>query len=380
MKFKIKNFTREYWDGFVDLINTHWKKNHPITNRKLFDWQYRGFSSSDDKYSSKILIHNNNVVGFRGVIPGLYQVKDNAEFKIIQGAAFAMALISPDYRGSGLGYLKMFNSVHKTYPILVTCGANTNTTVPINLKLGFTYLQRLNRYVIPLDPLGYQKLLSKQVKLDDIQEWFNNTIINDYSFESVNNDVEELEYIWKQSTADLGLFGIFRNKDFWKWRYLDSQGFKYHIFGGIKEGGIIVARIEPVLDENHLSYNNLKVLRIIEAIPYNSDVWEGIEDKQFISLLSKILKWGLLNNCCAADFQCSNIRMSNCFKKVGFKIISNKCDIYDLINIPEVFQPIKFNASPINAMWRIKLHDNIKIQPDDTYIVKSDGDMDRPNN
>jgi GNAT superfamily N-acetyltransferase len=97
---EIKNFDYAYWDDFVDLINTHWKKDHPIINQELFEWQHSGFGNNKGSHHSKILLVDGKLEGFRGVIPVDFQIGNN----VCNGCAFAIWIITPDYRGKGLGY------------------------------------------------------------------------------------------------------------------------------------------------------------------------------------------------------------------------------------------------------------------------------------
>ena len=85
---RLKTLAYEYWSEFVDLIDDFWSKDHPIINRSLFDWQYKGFGHNSNFELFKILLIDGKMEGFRGVIPGLYHVPNSN--LIHEGGTFSM--------------------------------------------------------------------------------------------------------------------------------------------------------------------------------------------------------------------------------------------------------------------------------------------------
>jgi hypothetical protein len=85
-----------------EIHHTHVRENHPICQEPLFDWLYSGFGNSSKKVSSLLLVDDGEVVGFRGVIPQLYQVPVNKRMEILQGGSYAMWNIRQDIEGLGL--------------------------------------------------------------------------------------------------------------------------------------------------------------------------------------------------------------------------------------------------------------------------------------
>lgn len=382
-EISITNYSKKYHLEFKRLIEQHWKVNHPILNDELFFWQYKGFGFYSDYSLFKLLFINGRMEGFRGMIPGLYQIFLNKPKPVVlPGGSFAMWLVSPKFRGKGLGY-RLMKEVESECNVLVSLGSNLKTSVPIYLKNNFNLLRALNRYVIPLDIEGYVKLLNFTLNDEEysiVKRWYDTININsNCKIAFIAPDVKKLHEMWIESTEGINLFALYRNSDFWKWRYIESPGYKYYFFGDSLSVGIVVARFETVYAPKKDELNGLKVLRIIEIIPYNRNVWNGKRVQDIADLLSCVLNWGYRNGCCAADFQCSSTRLESVLTKVGFR---KQDDQYkpNTCSLAGMFQPLVYQPSPINALWRVIYNSETKkLIPHDTYLVKSDNDMDRPN-
>ena len=83
---------------------------------------------------------------------------------VLPGGSIATWLVSPKFRGKGLGY-RLIKEVESEFNVLVSLGSNLKTSVPIYLKNNFSLLRVLNRYVIPLDIKGYVKLLNFKLSM-----------------------------------------------------------------------------------------------------------------------------------------------------------------------------------------------------------------------
>jgi len=176
------------------------------------------------------------------------------------------------------------------------------------------------------------------------------------------------------------LFSLYRSAEFWKWRYVDSPGFSYLFFGEPQNVGIVVARIEKVYCPERKDIHQLKVLRIIEVFPFDARVWNGRQLDDMVGLIMGVLSWAKEQGCCALDFQCSTRRLDELLFKVEFKLQGFDY-LPGICSLAGLFQPFKLKPSPINALWKINYPNGEKqnVDPFDTYIVKSDNDMDRTN-
>ena len=88
---KIVHYDDKYWNLVKEFIEKNWRKDHPMCNEKLSNWQYRGFGKNAQKHKTFLLFNNSELIGFRGTIPALFQVPlDKGEMKIVTGGSSSM--------------------------------------------------------------------------------------------------------------------------------------------------------------------------------------------------------------------------------------------------------------------------------------------------
>ena len=373
-------------EGYADQVRAfiarHWSATHPIIDPSLFDWQYKGFGPLSDYSTFKVVVDGKGELkGFRGVIPGIYQVPAKGgygiEFK--NGGSGAMWMIEESLRGQGLGF-QLFKTLEQRCEVIVGLGSNIKSAIPFYKKAHFTILPALRRYILPLNNDLFPALCSQEILSSNLKNW-TSSIFPHFSkpAEPTNPTVEALEVLWIKSTHPIQLFGLYRNREFWKWRYKNSCGYQYLFFGDPATEGVIVAHLDYINKAEKQELDGKKVLRIIEIIPKSSSTWNGEKDIVMEKLLRGALTWAIQQECLAADFQFSSDRLENLLFYTGFK----RQDINygpSICSLAGLFDPFRFRPAPINAHWRIMRDgERLAIDPKDTYIVKSDNDMDRPN-
>ena len=374
MTFYVRLYQDDDLSKFVELINDQWMKNHVILHKPLFDWQFGGFGYENKKIRSLVLFDNDHMIGFRGIIPGLYQVPlVDGTMQISKGGSNAMWIVHSDYRGKKLG-LKLHLKAQKIFPVITGAGSKINTSVPFYLKSGFHMMKSLYRYIIPLNIKGYKKLLIEDVQLNDIIVWSKECDISKNSIKPCNIDLMALSMLWKQVTFPLQLFSLYRNEEFWRWRYIENIGFQYLMFGDPSDSGVIVARIETADIEDS---KQIKVFRIIEIIPKSEQAWIYKGEKKIESLLSGVLKWAQNEGCVTADFFSSNMRFNKFLTNIGFR---NQLKGKEVLSLVPMFSPFCTVVKLINVLYKINLPEYDFIRPnfESTYMVKSENDMDRP--
>ncbi|ALA44189.1 MULTISPECIES: GNAT family N-acetyltransferase [Paenibacillus] len=361
------------YESLVAFMRINWSPEHAIYNKELFDWQYR--IDENGLSESLLLIDNGCIEGFLGVIPSEYS-SNGEQYK---GISFAMWIVSEKYRNSGLGIMLM-KEAEKYNSVCVTLGCNLQV-VPMYERMGYSYSDHLNRYIIPLDANGYVNLLNDSFDHSVIGQWISGVeerLIHSYS-PILNITGEELEQLYIKSIQHRFSLSQYRSASFWEWRYINSAGYKYLFFGDSTAEGIVIARLDRVYAPEG-STHGTKVLRIIEIIPANAEVWEGIADHRLIEMVSGVLSWARDQGCVAADFQLSSNRLEHVLESIGFKkqnidYTPKECGLAGL------FQPFRYRVNPINFVWKIKKNEGYfqNTEVNDIYLVKTDGDMDRPN-
>lgn len=394
----IEPYKNNDFPELVSFLKNNWAQNHVLYNKDLFDWQYR----IRETQASFLMREGNSIIAFLGNIPGIYyvnpvrelarsiipririgRINPVASYRVfsngvkrsrVAGVGLTMWAVDKKYQQSGLGVM-LIRETEKKYPVMLTLGSSREV-VSLYQKMGFSYESSLKRYVLPLDTDGYLALLPEQVDRNIILRWQKNIFDN-----IAKSAVERIPYpailesFFIKSIEGKIAFSLLRDADFWQWRYIKSPGFKYIFFGDHEKEGVIVARVEKIIDEK---LNGLCVCRIIELIPASPEVWDGLVDDNFVKLLQGVLRWAREQGCVACDFQCSSARLEPVLFKVGFRkqgegYSPSECALAGR------FQPLQFRAKPINFLWKIMDKGMpVAIKSDDTYFVKSDCDMDRP--
>ncbi len=371
---KIVNYSDSDFEELVSFLQKNWAPKHAIYDKSLFDWQYR--IHEEDNCQSLLMKENGSIVGFLGNIPSKYSMNGD----LIRGIGLTMWVIDEKYRTSGLGVM-LLREAEKKNPACLTLGCNLEVA-PMYQRMGYSYSPSLNRYVIPLYAEAYMKLLKIAVDQVIIEQWADKVHSSLRATISPNGDIkpEQLEQLFHNSISGKFSFYQQRNASFWKWRYLNSEGYRYVLFGNPLDSGVVVARIDRLYDPANEEMHGLKVLRMIELIPRSSEVWSGEDDSGFRKLVAGVLAWAKQNGCVAADFQISNNKLEHILTHAGFRL-QNPDYTPDENGLAGLFQPFRHRVNPINFVWKTRdvQGQATSISINDTYFVKSDCDMDRPN-
>jgi hypothetical protein len=379
MDLQLRQYEEDDWEK-VRKFHLETRGQHPFCQKNLFDWQFRGFGDEKKKTRSLVLLDNGKVIGFRGIIPGLYQVPSGRNgMDILPGGSLAFWTLMKEYRGQRLGF-KMHQEAQTLLNVISGAGSDPKTSVPIYLKNGFSVLDSMNRFIMPLNARGFEKLLAEKVEIRNVQDWVDQLLgMKNREIYPSSPDIDAMASVWEETTFPLQIFSLYRNAEFWKWRYLESEGFKYFFFGDVSVTGTIIGRMEQVLADEDRELDKKKVFRIIEIIPPNSQTWNGQVDNSLVELIQSVLQWALEQGCLAADFYCSSTRFEPLMKAVGFKMQEYE-ENSPICSLALMFQPLKYKTLPINALFRIETRQGELLRQDfyDTYMVKSENDMDRP--
>jgi len=377
---EIRFYRESDWEGVRSFLHDNWRQDHPMCRKELFDWQHRGFGYKEGEASSLVMVHGDQIVGFRGAIPGLYQVPlRNGEMEIVKGGCGPMWMVHADFRG--MQSFKMYLKTLEMFPVMTAAGISLRTSMKFHLRHRFVVLDAMRRYLLPIDAAGFRELLSQRVGVDEIEARFQGMSRNQETvIGPVDPDIDRVAASWVRATFPRQTFSLYRNAEFWKWRYLDSRGFDYLFFGDPDHDGTIVARVERIVAPDREELNGTRVLRIIEILPSDDPTRNGTAERRLSELIRAVLGWAASQECLMADFQCSSTRFEPLLRGLGF-IEQNRHVDEPICSVPSLFQPLGDAFRPINMAYRVDLPDHrvAEFGWEDTYMIKSESDQDRPN-
>jgi GNAT superfamily N-acetyltransferase len=361
----LRPYAETDWESMRLFIFSQWGLHHPMADRSLFDWQFRGFGHAREALRSILLFVDGRLAGFRGLIPGLYQVPFRDGMRILPGASLAMWMIDPEFRGRGLGRI-MHGEAERLCPVLTGAGSNPRTSVPIYLQSGFEVLDAMHRHVAVLEAekcrarFGERSAKIRPVSLGRTR------VLHPSAPEP-----ELLAEIWRGSAFEAGFFSLFRDGQFWRWRILESPGFRYGVFVDPEGSGFLTARVEPLVDPLSKAGDSGSVLRVIDLVPASPATWNGAPDVPFGRFLAGCLAWARETGCIAADHHCSSGVFGPLLEASGFVAETLPGEKAPLL--PRIFNG-EGPGRPINALARAP----VPVSFERTCMVKSDNDMDRP--
>ena len=392
--YKIVPYESSYYESFKKLSESFPEfqpSNYIYHTQEIFEYLYRGFGHNDS--SSLIIINNNNeVLGFRGAIPSLYQLPiDDSNYEIIKGNGITGWIMKQDTSlPKGIG-LKLHTLVQESSNLPVAACFGGETSLQVYKMNKFNIIDNLNRYVIPLNNKNYKSVINSEHDSDLIDIWseeVDNSMRKKELCKPNKINANELEKLWIKVSKYKKIFGLYKNRDYWNWRYINCPYYEYLFFGDPKETGIIIARIEKIfnfknnstieIDKNDSVYNK-KIFRIIEIIPSDIEPWKENISNNFNSLLLSVLNWAKSEGCIAADFQFSNVLFNKQLANAGFKNQNAQYEPPEC-SLAGLFQPYKQKVYPINVAWKLN-HENISREDFKymtPYFTKSDVAGDYP--
>jgi len=337
----ILDLSKDKYEEFMLFVKKFWRNNHPIFSKKFQDWLLFDLNNN---YKTKLNIEDGKIIGVF-ILNELKFYNNNSYENGIETSFLVTDQTNPN---SNIYFLK---NISENYKNIISGNVNTKTYLPIAKNLNYDF-HILNRYVVSLESNSYTNVNN-----------FN--FLNNKYTKPIEIDFQKLSILFKQIMISNNIFTIFKDSNYFSWRYQKIPYQKYLFFGNYDDG-IIICRIEKINNSNH------NVLRIIEVLPVSINVWEGkdntIEYTKFKLLFNSVLNYAKSKNCIIADFYISFDFLKFFLEDNNFiNIINNKN-----YNCPKIFFDTTLKCDDINF---ISKSDNKKI-----YYVKSNTDTDFPNN
>lgn len=374
---KIVRYEARYWPALRRFLATHWRADHPLTRRRLFDWQYAG-DDPERCGASRLMLDGQRIVAFLGVIPGAYRFDQQR----VDGAALALWLVHPALRSRGLGVF-LLRDVETEFALTLCLGINPSV-VPIYQRSGYAYATSLRRWVVALQPETATLFRAGWPSGFASGETPANCAFAEGGAPIAPQrviDARGLALAWQLllESGAAPTIALARGESFWRWRYTESRGFRYRQFGDASRSAALIARVEKIVAPATPALDRREVLRVIEIVPARADVWRGEMCGETTALLRGVLAWARRRGVLLADFQCSHGLFGATLQSAGF--VEQRADAAQA-TFPRVFQPLRYDVPPINFAWRVRedlAGGAAWRDPDQLHLLKSDGDMDRPN-
>ena len=356
------------WPKVRELIESEWEAHHPVSEQDFFIWQHSGFGSNRGLHNTALAFANDELIGMRGVIPGVYQIFDSdGKLRILEGGSFAMWIVAKDFRGKGVGGA-LLSHCEANLGITVAVGSNESTSVPIYLKAGYKRIKGLHHWFNVFHPDGL-KLIWGSAETQNFTAERKGRISTELLDVS---DPVFLAKLWEQFTVENRVTGLHRNAEFWTWRYLQHPKFRYYLHSNVAGTAVSVSRIEDV----DLEGKKRKVLRLIEIIPVAEGTNLSNVNEADLRFIEAVLDWGRSRGCIAADFRSTQFERYLFLRDAGFTLNKYESETAEM-GFAGQLDPLDYGARPINVHWKVNAP--IKIGKAKLYISKADNDMDRPN-
>ncbi len=295
--------------------------NHILTNQEFFEWQFvkSGFQNWIVKKDEKI-------VGHVGIINPPFII--NGQNKRV--GFWACLMIREDLRSHGLGVF-LNREIEKEMDIAYSTGINQEG---MKLFRGLKWVEAGNMYRWIIKLFIQTENQAKEITTFD----------------------ESWDKSWKQIKKRF-IATVNRSSAYLNWRFTNHPKIKYKAFGiKSKDGydGYIILRLEE---------GEMRAVRIVDFVAYDEQA-----EKE---LLKMALNYANENKVDFLDFFCSSKIYAKSLTDLGFNDSDDETPVFIL--------PIDNSRKYINWAYKI-INPELNIKPGDWFIVKADGDKDRPQN
>jgi len=306
---------------------------------------------------------NGTVVGFIGLIPGLF----HAFGKTVTGVYPTAWLVHPDYRATGLGP-QMIRRIMARFPMVVGTAARPKAQAVLK-ALGYRYLHDIPRWVGVLEPTGAsqlclgeereirQTMAGRKIRLRHNQG--NLKCLEGFSaFETPMDD------LWSRLVSRMAVSAS-RGSAYMNWRYVRHPVFQYRytVLGSPSRWeGVAVHRVEQV------EGRSVRVMRLMEFLA---------EEHAQSALATAIVEDGLATGCALADFHGLGEHAVSGLIDVGFFQHHEE----PAIQIPYRFNPLNHRPNQNFYAWSA-LRNEYGLSPTSYlnlwYLSRGESDQERP--
>ena len=318
--FKIEKLNyKQDWSGLEEFFKKVYSPNHILVNQEFFEWQF-----VKSGFQNWIVKKDEQIVGHVGII--------NPEF-IVNGQTkrvgfWACLVVLEEMRNHGLGIF-LNKEIEKEMGVVYSTGINAEG-IKLFKGLNWTDAGNMHRWVLKtLNKTNNQAVLITQFEKNWDESWGK---IKDRFIATTN-----------------------RTSEYLNWRFINHPKTQYKVFGiKAKEGydGYIVLRLEE---------GEIRAVRIVDFIAKDEQA-----EKE---LLKAALNFSSENKVDFLDFFCSSKLYAKSLEALGFNDSDSETPVFIL--------PIDNTRKYINWAYKV-INPELNIKQEDWFIVKADGDKDRP--
>jgi FkbH-like protein len=351
------------------LIETYNKK-FAFLDEEILRWNLKGYTDLKTDVinilhtRSKFFENDYKVLGVLFSIDIYLQTINNSKLEFDRSKEIMIWNYKKESKSSSLDPINYLMDNNKS--ILVS-NLIVDTSMEVLKNIGFHIIQEIPCYVIALDYSYENLIIDTNVSKNEIYDWIkivkeNNTIpLENINFnENLCNILEEL---WIEFSIKYNLLSIYKNSNFFKWRFIQSKYYEYYINGNIDEGYIIWRKEETIT-------KNIGV-RILEILPGK----ESIKDDIFFKILiGKFIKYCILENFEVIDFLCTSTILNEILTINNFKL--KNIDNTGITSVPIFY---KYRSHVKKRNMGIYLKNENLLSKHTLYFTKSLSDFDRPN-
>ena len=330
-------------------------------DRDFLLWQFspercRGLEQAG--LSAITLWDDDEIVGFLGVIGCRF----NRNGATCDGGWLCNLIVLPQYRAVG-GWMRLMKAVHRL-PINVAGVVGFPPKIgQLYRAMGYHVRERLFRFVRIVDPQQTEQIVAGDGWRSQLRPA--SQIVPSLRIETATSLDQRWDRFWLRF-SDRGYFGADRDSSYIAWRYFGHPRMSHIVKVAVATDGEICAgavyRVEQVKD------HPVRLMRLLELM--------ALDDPAYESIIGAVVRDAEESGVAFVDHYTTR-PLHSVFQNVGW---FEEEDVRDTV-LPGLFQPlVRGGRRDLNVGIRVlgPLAQNGADLTRDLYVVKSDGDQDRP--
>jgi hypothetical protein len=232
--------TRVDLEKHGDDIILLWKRNFPDLPEERYDWIYQGNPDGEALSWVASEIGSGSLVGIVSLFPRKMKVNGKT-LKVAIAGDFA---VNQKHRGLSVG-IKLQRAVAASMTpddFGFIYGISNRKAEPVQLRVGYSLLGKMNRWVKVLKATKYFKASPLRGLVSEPLDFIMRNLSKEtrcsraegYTIQKLNSFDQRFDQLWEKASRQFNIIGQ-RSKDYLNWRYGKSPHRNYHIFSLIQK-------------------------------------------------------------------------------------------------------------------------------------------------